>query len=377
MEPSGSHNSDPYHTSGPPSPSSFTSSSSATAPLFPRFGELPPELRQQIWAVAVPRPGINMFNVHCIPNDHAGANRSTSPSWLYLDVRRLSIDDDDDAVASYDPSAWRARAALAATSREARAATALRDADAATLTLTRPARGLTVRAGDGQLRARVPTNAIGAQQVAPEPLVRRRVRVHRDDVLCLSVENCSFSLPFEELPVGLGGGNVGGGGLSSGGGGVAHSGDSDSDYDDEEEDDELGWAYDPQLVPAIPSSIPPARRCLNMARGERVFLDAVAEVGAELLADEPYRLIMFDAHNAPMTDYIASRETYWDRFGDRYVRVTWALTRSIRPAEAELVKVSPEMTDIRERYLRSASLQSSKRPVQSSRPKTYEPKELM
>ncbi|KAI6087632.1 hypothetical protein F4821DRAFT_101875 [Hypoxylon rubiginosum] len=335
--------------------------------LFTRFMELPPELRHKIWRDALPTPGINFFNVHCIPNDHPGTNRSTSPSWLYLDLRRISIDDDDDDVEEYDPSTWYLRSDLSAVCREARAICA-KPSETAIITLTRPKRGLFVRAGDGQLRSLVPTNP--AKDASPEPLVRRHIRVSVNDILCLSVENCSFNLPYEELPAGEGGGNVGTRWEDRGGF------DFDVDVDSDIDEEELGWAYDPLLMPAIPYTIPERRRCMNMARPDRTFLNSATEVGSQIMAENPedprnIDMVMFDAHNQVLSDRLVKDlarlgdgmgDVCWDRFGDHYVQLP-----DVDNGQYVLAKVWPEYEiGLRERYLQSASIQSSKRPVRSS-----------
>ncbi|KAI1775870.1 hypothetical protein F4818DRAFT_390343 [Hypoxylon cercidicola] len=374
MEPAQSHDSDEHDGSIASSPSP-SEEPTIPEPLFARFTDLPPELRHQIWRAALPTPGINFFNVHCIPNDHPDANRSTSPSWLYMDLRRLSIEDDDSTVSEYDPSAWQARSALRAVCREARAVCSLDDSHAATITLTRPRRGLFVRAGDGQLRTLVPAHggedAPARLRSGPrlEPLERRYVRVDRNDVLCLSVENCSFSMPFEELPAEQGGGHVGGF--------RTPRGDFDSDADaDAADDEDLGWAYDPQLMPEVPRNIPRSRRCLNLARSGRAVNDSVSWIGVDMLNEnpaEPYTpSVMYDAHTRELNDRNPVKfpnrgyeidDVFWDRFGDRYVRVPYIDKETL---ETRLTKVRPETNDVRERYLRSASLQSSKRPARSS-----------
>ncbi|KAI4864719.1 hypothetical protein F4820DRAFT_326961 [Hypoxylon rubiginosum] len=331
-------------------------------PLFGRFKELPPELRLQIWRAAIPTPGINFFNVHCIPNDHPGANRSTSPCWLYLDLRRLSVDDDDAAVSEYDPSAWQARANLVAVCREARAVCSVQDADAETITLTRPKRGLFVRAGDGQLRKLVPAHPAADDEEegaparpAPERLERRRVRVHRNEVLSLSVENCSFNLPYEEEPVEEGGGNV-----------RSHRDDDadDDDADDDDDDDEdLGWTYDPQLMPGIPLGIPESRRCLNVARHPKQFPIHIVDLVSNNDENETdFVLCMSDGHPIEFDDFLFSLwegcPVFWDRFDDCYLQLRWSINAN------SLMKVAPEKNDIRARYLRSSLLRSSKRPAQ-------------
>ncbi|KAI1653739.1 hypothetical protein F4813DRAFT_244013 [Daldinia decipiens] len=350
------------------STSSLDSESSETSVshiLFSKFQELPPELRHQIWHMALPTPGINFFNVHCIPNDHPGANQSTSPSWLYLDLRRLSIDDDDGTVSQYDPSAWQAREMLRRVCREARDVCSLSPAEAATITLTRPRRGLFVRAADGQLRELLPVryrSSFKRRTDRLEPLERRLVRVHVDDVLCLSVENCSFNLPFEEIPV------TSSDGFSPYGGGLS---------DDDE--DELGWAYDPQLTPSLPSTIRRSRVCVEMARGDRIALQGVNEALRDMISFSQNRnaqpgemldqvpLVMFDALKQELGQYRVEELTPWDeafsdRYGDRYVALPWSST-DLLLAEYKLTKVWPETNDIRLRYLRSAILQSPKRPA--------------
>ncbi|KAI0134814.1 hypothetical protein F4814DRAFT_1048 [Daldinia grandis] len=333
--------------------------------IFSRFQELPPELRHQIWRMALPTPGINFFNVHCIPNDHPGTNRSTSPSWLYLDLRRLSIDDNDETVSQYDPSAWQARETLRRVCREARDVCALSPAETATITLTRPRRGLFVRAADGQLRELIPVHyrssfsKQGAERL--EPLERRMVRVHIDDVLCLSIENCSFNLPFEEIPV------------TNNDRPVSYSGGPPDD-----DEDELGWAYDPQLTPLLPSTIRRSRICIEMARGDRIALQGANEALRDMLSFSQNRnanswvmlaqvpLVMFDASKQELGQHrveelTAWDEVFWDRYGDRYVALPWSSTDLL--ADYKLTKIWPETSNIRLRYLRSAMLQSPKRPA--------------
>ncbi|KAI1128955.1 hypothetical protein F5Y10DRAFT_291484 [Nemania abortiva] len=358
---------------------------------FPLFTSLPPELRHEIWRLAVPSPGINFFNVHCFPRDHIGCNRSTSPPWAYLDLRRLAIDDPDVAVSRYDPSAWQARAAVRQSCREARLICALPAHKAADITLTRPRRGLFVRAGDGQLRKtplriRDPGGGEGEEgkrsesepSSSTEPIVRRVVQVHVDDILCLSVENCSFNLPYEETP--------------------SFPIDDDDDNDDDGNGDGLaaapgdadeGWAYDPQLTPALPPSIPADRLCASMARCSmaplRITTDALFGLlyghipgYLELRPGElwPGRLLlMFDAvtqdvGGRDLAELTATPEVVWDRFGDCYVRLPWR-TGDFNPPDGfpimyRLTKVWPETCDIRARYLTSAILRSPKRPAGSS-----------
>ncbi|KAI1503383.1 hypothetical protein F5X99DRAFT_113526 [Biscogniauxia marginata] len=402
--------------SRPPSPpdySSSSSSSSSSCPpssLFPHFPDLPPEIRHQIWLSALPSPGVNFFNVHVIPNDHPGANRSTSPPLARLDTRRLDIADDDGRdVARYDPSAWRARDALRRTCREARAACAIPGDKATAITLTRPRRGLFVRAGDGQLRRLTPLgdprgiirdgdgNGGGPQLVTAdnldsdpgvqdrplaydgkldsgpeigkeiEQLVYRTILVHVNDMLCLSIENCSFNLPFEESPFLRGGSDYGGGvdvdGLATG------RGDSEDD-----EDEDMGWAYDPQFLPPLPPSLPLDRYCVNMARGSKAALRAVQDVlaglvhpSAQEVDGQQQQLVMFDAVTQALgerglEELTTTDEVFWDRFGDCYVPLPW--DQKDLQAQFRLTKVCPETNDVRDRYLRSALLCSHKRPSQ-------------
>ncbi|KAF3065909.1 hypothetical protein GL218_09274 [Daldinia childiae] len=185
------------------------------------------------------------------------------------------------------------------------------------------------------------------------------VRVHIDDMLCLSVENCSFNLPFEEIPV-TNSDTYGGG----------------SSDDDEEE---LGWAYDPQLTPPLPSTIRRSRVCVEMASGDRIAIQSVNEALRDLLSFSQNRnaqpgemldqvpLVMFDALNQQLgqrqvEELTPSDEAFWDRYGDRYVILPCSSTGILR-ADYKLVKVRPETNDIRLRYLRSAILQSPKRLV--------------
>ncbi|KAI1405006.1 hypothetical protein F4819DRAFT_502648 [Hypoxylon fuscum] len=330
-------------------------------PVFTRFSDLPPELRHQIWRAAVPSSGINFFNVHCIPNDHAGANRSTSPPWLYIDLRRLSIQDDDAKVAEYDPSAWQAREALRRTCREARLACTLPETDVANIILTRPKRGLFLRAGDGQLRNLVPwkppdndPNGPTVSSVAPgtEPLERRMIGVRKEDVLCLSLENCSFNLPHEEaVPI-----------------------DSDRIPNDQWE---LGWAYDPQLMPGLPDAIPASKLCISVTREDPAILNAIADITGGLLTVPALPMIMFDAQGHGLGDRRiedlipkesedegGSEGVFWDRFGDRYIQLRCSSGHV--PAKYRLVKIYPEVTDIRRRYLLSATIPSPKRPFAHS-----------
>lgn len=341
--------------------SSVSSSSSSShsdddaGPAFPDFPRLPPEIRHLIWSFAVPHPGcgINFFNVHAFPRDHQDCNRSTSPPWLYLDLRRLSITDSDEEVAQYDPSAWQARAALHATCREARTITAIPPDKLATVVLTRPKKGLYLRAGDGQLRKLTPASELpeagepSGMSTAVEPQVRRAVSVHVDDILSLSIENCSFNLPYEET----------------------------SELLDDNDPFSIGWAFDPQLTP-LPRGIPPHRYCFHMARGDRTTLHFVSDATDHIhhmsfgeTAPKPAsHFVMFDAqtfkHGPRAADVLASAERlYWDRFGDCYVPLPWDPKGPDQVPSYRLTKVAPESNDLRERYLRSALLQSPKRPA--------------
>ena len=397
---------------GSSSSSSSSASTSDAAPAFPQFSSLPPELRAQIWRAAVPTPGINFFNTHSFPGDHPGANRSTSPPWLYLDVRRLDVADADADAAAYDPSAWQARYAVRQACREARDVCALPDEKRAAVTLTRPRRGLFVRAGDDQLRRLTPLNSStspadggvdgdAAAAVAVEPKVTRTIQVHADDVLCLSLENCSFSMPCEEnfqdqTPLG-----------------AALSSARDRD------DHDLGWSYDPQLTP-LPAGVPRNRYCVELARGGVDALQVISEVVPGMLhevlddsddddndggddnagdvdqarsenttADHPDPasgsapsgrlppgreggLIMLDAHvqeigSRSLAELTPCLEVYYDRFGDAYVPLPFANAAGLRGPfgcpRFRLAKVWPERSNVRVRYLESAQLRSPKRPL--------------
>ncbi|GAW23458.1 hypothetical protein ANO14919_130170 [Xylariales sp. No.14919] len=353
--------------------------SSDTEPGFPRFRHLPPELRHQIWRFAVPSPGINFFNVHAFPMDHEGCCRSTSPPWLYLDLRRLDIEDEDDEVFRYDPSTWQARNAVRQSCREAWLICTIPASKAATITLTRPKRGLFVRAGDGQLR-KTP-RSIESEDVGiffVEPVVRRTVQVHVDEMLCLSVENCSFNLLHEEA--------------------LAFFDDDDDDDDGVDglnaaDDFDDGWSYDPQLTPELPRAIPASRLCASMARGSPSTLGTSADALRGMLYSHfpEYNagfneiwlirihlgriLLMYDAYNQALgerdlKELTPDPEVAWDRFGDCYVRLPWKNGR-LEHIEgfhtiSRLTKIWPETNNIRERYLRSAVLRSPKRLASSS-----------
>ncbi|OTA87808.1 hypothetical protein M434DRAFT_399309 [Hypoxylon sp. CO27-5] len=363
-----SDNLDEDETSVTSSPSS-SPESPFSGTVFTKFPELPPEIRYQIWRTALPHPGINFFNVHCIPNDHPGANRSTSPPWLYLDLRRLSIDDDDEAVAEYDASAWQARETLRRVCREARNICTLSQFEVANITLTRPRRGLFVRAGDGQVKRLTPFTLSDVEtSTEPEPLEYRTVQVRADDVLCLSFENCSFNLPFEETAISESGGHPG----------------TFIVEDVNDDTDELGWTYDPQLMPPLPVAIPTSRLCVGMARGGRRTLQVAGAILLSMLSfsrEQPEEqmltrlpLLMLDAYKQELGDrnieeLTPRSEVLWDRFGDPYIALPWDSTDL--PADYRLVKVWPESNDIRERYLQSALLQSPKRPAAWSSLSTF------
>ncbi|KAI0016820.1 hypothetical protein F4780DRAFT_782869 [Xylariomycetidae sp. FL0641] len=322
-----------------------SSVSTSSSPCFTLFPKLPTEIRLLIWRSAVPSPGINFFNVHSFPRDHAGANRSDSPCWLYLDLRRLDIADDDAAVARYDPSAWQARSALAQTCREAREAAAVPEARAAYVTLTRPKRGLYIRAGDGQLRRLTPpappslrdgTSPRTGASAEVEPQVRRRVLVHVDDVLCLATENCSFNLPAEEFmddPMAV-----------------------------------VGWSFDPQLTPALPKNIPTARYCVETIRFNRSVWDTICEMLFREVPQERFHaygaqlLLLFDAClpvDWGRKDTQALVDGVWrDRFGDIYFHPHCDMAAPV--PGYQLCRVLPQKSNSRVRYMRSARLRSPK-----------------
>ncbi|RYP04459.1 hypothetical protein DL765_010188 [Monosporascus sp. GIB2] len=365
---------------------------------FPYFASLPPELRAQIWRAAIPTPGINFFNVHSFPGDHAGVNRSDSPPWLYLDMRRLAIEDSDEEVSEYDPSAWQARNIIRQTCREARDVCAIPPDKRATVMLTRPRRGLFIRAGDEQLRRLTPMAAMegdgkcsssraGVVVIRHTPKVSRVIHVHADDILSLSLENCSFNLPYEETFTAN-----------------AETGGSDDDY-------ESGWAYDPQLTP-LPVGVARNRYCINVARGGREVMHVVAQVVPGMLAGVVVEaevearpagsksesgsapapesqspppsggvpahyerrqgvLVMIDAHAQEMGEHIlaeltSAQEVHRDRFGDSYVPLPFA-NGPIWGQDCfpyRLTRVWPDLTETRVQYLRSAQLRSAKRPLE-------------
>ncbi|KAK8867668.1 hypothetical protein PGQ11_006246 [Apiospora arundinis] len=396
--------------------------SSEPSQTFHKFSQLPPEIRHYIFSAAIPKPGINFFNLHTFPNDHPGANRSTSPPSLYLDLRRMDIYDNDEDVAEYDPSCWQARHSLRQTCREARSVCAIPEDKRISLTLTVPKRGLFVRAGDGLLRSMMPLDAPRRRHSSDgdeddddeaeasdvpvtEEVVHRVVDVHADELFVLSVENCSFNLPFEESPALRG--------------------------EDEDDDNDMGWSFDPEFRPcgvgrrhgrgrAHFLGIPASKFCISLARPpndgtvsalqEAYMAIWCAVTGWDpvvpmLQSPEAAQLLSDDASFPPMEAHVAvfdeifqAQESslavfedtcdfvgrpkpahkrhrpvtvaYRDRWDDRYTEVAthdddyFPIESIIWPTltARTLVKLGPEKSDVRERYMRSAILQSPKRP---------------
>ncbi|KAI0376313.1 hypothetical protein F5Y04DRAFT_286046 [Hypomontagnella monticulosa] len=358
---SSQNNSDGSQSSSPSSPATPN-----LGPLFPQFSSLPPELRHHIWRAALPAPGINFFNVHCFPNDHLGANRSTSPNYIYLDLRRLDIEDTDEEVAEYDPSAWLARSILRSVCREARVVCEIPPEECAEIVLTRPQRGLYIRAADGQLRALTPLHPPGRWEDEPpgpgiEPLEHRTVQTHVRDILCLSVENCSFNLPFEERP-------------------EFHD-TVDSTVGIQIDDETDGWSYDPQLEPPLPGCITRENICIGVTRGDWATLEPTYELLGDIVSFSRQRdretrlgpvaglpLLMADVHvqevgGRGLAEITPIEEVFWDRFGDAYIKLPWE--RIDQPIVFRVTKVWPERNDVRKRYMRSAILRSPKRPIGS------------
>ncbi|KAK9419337.1 putative 2EXR domain-containing protein [Seiridium unicorne] len=316
---------------------------------FPSFMQLPPELRHKIYLAAIPSPGINFFNVHSFPNDHKGANRSTSPPNLHLDLRRLSIEDDDIDVARYDPSAWQIRHALRQTCQEARIICAIPDDKVVRLTLSVPGRGLFTYAGDGLQRSMTPLEEPAKRA---ETVVYRHVQVHADDMVALSVENCSFNIVFEETT-------------------MFHIG------RDQEDEVSLGWAYDPQFKDGVSLGIRPSRFCLNLAHDDWATMRALEEIAGALreaasgnseASDgiDDYGSIMLDTETARKKELSRRYRSeklaeFRDRWDDVYVSVPWDYEDL--PMSLQIIKLSPERESMRERYLRSAQLKSPKRPA--------------
>lgn len=317
---------------------------------FPSFIKLPPELRHKIYCAALPSPGINFFNVHSFPNDHEGANRSTSPPNLHLDLRRLNIEDDDDEVAEYDPSVWQTRHALRQTCQESRIICAIPGDKIIRLTLSVPKRGLFTVAGDGLQRSMTPLQAAAGKA---EPSVCRQVEIHADDMVALSVENCSFNIVFEEAT-------------------MYHIG-----RDDEEDELNLGWAYDPQFTDGAPLGIPSTRFCLNLARDDWATMRAMEEIAAALLEaatgdqinstrPEDHGFIMLDSEQESLPELTRRNRNpdltvFRDRWDDAYASVPWDYEDL--PMHLQLIKLSPEKETMRHRYLNSAILKSPKRPA--------------
>ncbi|KAI0394169.1 hypothetical protein F5Y17DRAFT_272607 [Xylariaceae sp. FL0594] len=373
-------------------PSSSTTPSESPSPSFPLFSSLPPELRHQIWRFAVPSPGINFFNLHCFPNDHDWCDRSNSPPWTYLDLRRLDIEHDDEEVARYDPSTWQARNAVRQACHEARVVCAIPAAQAATITLTRPKRGLFVRASDGQLRLNTPyfvepsqedsqhQNQSGSNSTLypwrprpshpvisgdrlTEPVLRRTIQVHVQEMLVLSVENCSFNMPFEENAMT----------------------DPDAAAADDDDDGDPGWSYDPELTPKLPLSIFPAQICINMVRcsvsqfrklSEPIIGLMYGHIPEDLYLNEDGDLteslnimcddMALDPGDRDLGELTPLPMVFRDRFGDCYVRLQWDPRPEWLDDSCELyrlMKVWPETNDVRKRYIRSAILSSPKRPA--------------
>ncbi|KAK8128677.1 hypothetical protein PG984_009785 [Apiospora sp. TS-2023a] len=401
------------------SPTPEQDSGTASVPLnesrvFHKFTQLPPEIRHHIFSAAIPKPGINFFNLHTFPNDHPGANRSTSPPSLYLDMRRMAIEDDDEDVSEYDPSCWQARHALRQTCREARSVCAIPEDKRIPITLTVPKRGLFVRAGDGLLRSMMPLEAPRrrnsddeeppAELPETEPVVHRVVDVSADELFVLSVENCSFNLPFEESPALRG-----------------------EDEDDDDDDDSMGWSFDPEFRPCGVGrrgsrflGIPASKFCIGLARPpndstvtalQEAYMaiwcavtgwDPIVPMlqspeAARLLTDDSFPAM--EAHVAVFDEIFQAQESslavfedscdfvgrpkaiphrrtrpftvaYRDRWDDRYTEVA-THDEDYFPVESivwptltarTLVKLGPEKSDVRERYMRSAILRSPKRP---------------
>ncbi|KAK8052235.1 hypothetical protein PG993_003620 [Apiospora rasikravindrae] len=395
---------------------SSVSVASEPSPVFHKFTKLPPEIRHHIFSAAIPKPGINFFNLHTFPNDHPGANRSTSPPSLYLDMRRMAIEDDDEDVAEYDPSCWQARHALRQTCREARSVCAIPEEKRIPLTLTVPKRGLFVRAGDGLLRSMMPLEAPRRGRDGSEPtvaelpeterVVHRVVEVSADELFVLSVENCSFNLPFEESPALRG----------------------EDDDDDADEDNDMGWSFDPEFRPCGVGrrgsrflGIPASKFCIGLARPpndstvqalQEAYMaiwcavtgwDPVVPMlqspeAARLLTDDSFPAMeanvavfdeIFQAQESSLAvfedtcDFVGRRPSptthkrlnpvrvaYRDRWDDRYTEVAthdddfFPIESIMSPTltARTLVKLGPEKSDVRERYMRSAILQSPKRP---------------
>jgi hypothetical protein len=249
----------------------------------------------------------------------------------------------------------------------------------------------------------------------PEDWVYRQIEVHaEDEMICLSVENCSFNLPAEEA--------------NNGNGGQSHLSPSDNDLD------EFGWSYDPQFYrPAETLGIRPGRYCLNLARSDSVstrilttevawdLLEAVtgsrlgrtigqneffsASLASEILSrrendqileqQEPWlmldadttildggRLVQYTSAShcslRPGESYVDEDgrafyygEAFYDRFGDVYIHRRFEGEDGQRRGyplytRRQLVKIRPEKTDMRKQYMESATLRSPKKINQST-----------
>ncbi|KAK8042885.1 hypothetical protein PG994_013368 [Apiospora phragmitis] len=342
-----------------------------------------------------------------------GANRSTSPPSLYLDLRRMDIYDNDEDVAEYDPSCWQARHSLRQTCREARSVCAIPEDKRIPLTLTVPKRGLFVRAGDGLLRSMMPLEvprrgsdgeeAAAAALPATERVVHRVVDVSADELFVLSVENCSFNLPFEESPALRG------------------------EDEDSNNDNDMGWSFDPEFRPCGVGrrgsrylGIPASKFCIGLARPpndgtvtalqEAYMAIWCAVTGWDpvvpmLQSPEAARLLTDDSSFPPMEAHVTvfdeifqaqesslavfedtcdfvgrpkpmhrrlrpTTVAYRDRWDDCYTEVAthdddyFPISSIIWPTltARTLVKLGPEKSDVRERYIGRLSFSLPKRP---------------
>ncbi|KAK6827575.1 hypothetical protein PG987_010916 [Apiospora arundinis] len=375
--------------------------SSEPSQTFHKFSQLPPEIRHYIFSAAIPKPGINFFNLHTFPNDHPGANRSTSPpsstwtcaAWTYMTTTRTS------------PSTTRlaGKLAILCVRRVVRPGpcAAIPEDKRISLTLTVPKRGLFVRAGDGLLRSMMPLDAPrrrhssdgdeddddeaeASDAPVTEEVVHRVVDVHADELFVLSVENCSFNLPFEESPALRG--------------------------EDEDDDNDMGWSFDPEFRPCGVAWPARPNDGTVSALQEAYMAIWCAVTGWDpvvpmLQSPEAAQLLSNDASFPPMEAHVAvfdeifqAQESslavfedtcdfvgrpkpahkrhrpvtvaYRDRWDDRYTEVAthdddyFPIESIIWPTltARTLVKLGPEKSDVRERYMRSAILQSPKRP---------------
>ncbi|ORY70482.1 uncharacterized protein BCR38DRAFT_422215 [Pseudomassariella vexata] len=365
-----------------------SSSHSATpdppSPPFPQFSALPP---------------------NCDTN--------VSPPHLYLDSRRLDPSDSDAEVSTYDPSAWQTRLALRQTCREARQICVIPPDKVLTLPLVLPDPNqdlnLCIRAGDGQLRSLTP---FSNRDVKPGVYTHRITRsinlLSTDDMIVFALENCSFNLPFEE---------------SSGGG----RGDDDEaevnqgwSYDPEfhEPAVQFGIREDRFCL-----CVARATHEILSVDGVRLMLINEATVRCQVPVDKTVVLFMCERDTmvdsrAPMMDGVSSSTSgsgsgtrsaphgvvattnktktqnqdqsdtglcdgnayadakgesvekiaekdkgqpicWEDRWGDLYMPAHSGLFTFTN----QLVKLRPEKTDMRRRYLESALLKSPKRPL--------------